>query len=232
MMSVKKTSPHLGRLLMKLYFSWPQWKQSNSMKWHPLLRRSQVQREPVGMGTQQNECSRHIATNTGSIKHAKLTKSLEKSGAEILNGFVEVRAHRRPQLWVSCSSLQETQHKTHHTLYKDHVINIGTHAMNIWFRSSLWLHAPSVCPFPLLFNTADSCTATLVSIFRPQLECYFVREVRPIMDFIRSSYCCFSIAVIKYHDCRNTQKRGFDWAYGSRGLESTMAEQRDKNLEQ
>lgn len=180
--------PHLGRLLMKFYFPWPQWKQSNSKKWHPLLRRSQVQRGPVGMGPQQNECSRHIATNTGIIKHAKLTKSLEKSGAELLNGFVEVRTHKRPQLWVSCTSLPETQHKTHHTLYKDHVINIGTHAMNILFGSSLGPHAPSVCPFPLLLNTADSCTATSDSIFRPQLECYFVREIGPIMNFIRSSY--------------------------------------------
>lgn len=175
MMSVKKTFPHLGRLLMKLYFPWPQWKQSNSMKWHPLLRRSQVQRGPVGMGTHQNECSRHIATNTGIIKHAKLSKSLEKSGTEILNGFVEVRTHRRPQLWVFCISLQETQHKTHHTLYKDHVISIGTHAMNIRFRSSLWLHAPSVCPFPLLFNTAGSCTATSVSIKMSPMT-YFLQQ--------------------------------------------------------
>lgn len=58
-------------------------------------------------------------------------------------------------------------------------------------------HAPSVCPFPLLLSTADSCTATSDSFFRPQLECYFVREVGPIVDFIKSYsllfYCCDKI---------------------------------------
>lgn len=100
------------------------------MKLHPLVRRSQVLIGKVGVGSQQNECSRRIVTVPGKIKHAKLAECLERSGAWYLSGFVELRSHHRGAIMTFLQRVYR-RHNISYLLQHNHMMNIGPHAMNI-----------------------------------------------------------------------------------------------------
>lgn len=156
MISVEKTSPNPGRLFNKILLSMaPVKAKKSSMKLHPLVSRSQVLIGKVGVGSQQNECSRFIVILSGIIKHCQVGESLERKGHRGCNH--------------DCLAPVYGKHTIPHSLQQSH----DEHRK----ACHLPLYAPSAWSSTLLFNTSVSCTPLSVSIFKSQLECYFVREV-------------------------------------------------------